>query len=669
MIEVEGPDGAINEFPAGTPDATITKALRKVYGMDRTDQLREQIPEYARATASENLLHSATFNTLDEITGAVSAPFAVAKRAITGGDEGKSLGQRFGDAYARNRDAERARLELYRRENPEAALATDLGGGLMVGGGAAFVKGAGKLANIGRGIATGAGYGAAAGAGGAEGGAAERMQGAKTGAAWGAALGGALPLAGAVASPVTSRFGNAIRGRTAPREYAIQKVAEKLDDAGITPATAANRISRAQANTGQQMSLADVGGDSTRDLLRATTNIPGPARNRVSTTIGARDLAQGDRIKRVVRNVFEDPEGYGRAVDDIVQRRMTEAAPHYRQAYQKPIMFTQKLDELLQRPAGKAALARARTIAENEGVPFQQWFARIDDAGNIIQKNRVPDMRAWDYIKRGLDDVVEADAAALSPFGGTRNTAAGRAVKSLRKELLSELDRLNPDYAKARAISMDNIQAQEALEFGRKAFTQTPEQVRRAMAGFTDGQREAAQIGFAEAIRSKVDSAGVSHNALNRFFNNRNQIATVKAMFGDNTTEFARFREAMMNEARMRKTSDRVRGNSSTTKQMADLMDASGLDEMVGAGADLAAGRGVQAALQFVKSRMARLGGFTPEVADNVAKILLSRGPNSVRALTDEISRIERAYGDSAAARTAVSRAIQAALGIQADQL
>jgi predicted ester cyclase len=32
-IEVEGPDGAINEFPDGTPDAVIQKALRGVYGI------------------------------------------------------------------------------------------------------------------------------------------------------------------------------------------------------------------------------------------------------------------------------------------------------------------------------------------------------------------------------------------------------------------------------------------------------------------------------------------------------------------------------------------------------------------------------------------------------------------------------------------------------------
>ncbi|RUP22300.1 hypothetical protein [Methylobacterium sp.] len=31
-IEVEGPDGAINEFPDGTPDAVITKAMQSVYG-------------------------------------------------------------------------------------------------------------------------------------------------------------------------------------------------------------------------------------------------------------------------------------------------------------------------------------------------------------------------------------------------------------------------------------------------------------------------------------------------------------------------------------------------------------------------------------------------------------------------------------------------------------
>lgn len=92
-----------------------------------------------------------------------------------------------------------------------------------------------------------------------------------------------------------------------------------------------------------------------------------------------------------------------------------------------------------------------------------------------------------DYVKRGMDDVLEQKRNPLT--GRLVLDEAGRAQNQVRGQLLSEVDRLNPDFAAARQAYAGPMESRDALardgdayglhpdELGMQVGTQSPEQL------------------------------------------------------------------------------------------------------------------------------------------------------------------------------------------------
>lgn len=464
-------------------------------------------------------------------------------------------------------------------------------------------------------------------------GAGDRLKEGATGALTGAAIGTAIPGLTSAIGAATKPARDALKGFFNPGAYADQKIAERLADAGTDATQAASKMARTPG-----LSLADVGGKTTQNLLKTTTNIPGKAAARVQTQLAQKAMQQGDRIRSNVKTLFADPDGYLAAKDTIAADAKKLAAPLYQKAYETPVPFTETLEKILETPAGKAALANAERIAANEQQPFQQFFINmLDDTTGTIR--RVPDARGWDYIKRGFDDVIDANKAA-GTFGKMNNE--GRVISALKDKMLQEIDDANPAYAAARKVWSDQASLDRALEAGREALSQSPEATRRAMASMSQAEKEAFKIGVADDLRNKVGKVGFTHNALLKFFSSRDQLANLRAAF-DNDAQFAEFRKAMFAEARKRSTYNTVTGNSSTAKQLADMAEAGGLNETVNFAKDAATGGITGATLKWLGSRMKILGGFTPQVADDIARKLMATNPQQAQAITSELARIERA--------------------------
>ncbi len=484
----------------------------------------------------------------------------------------------------------------------------------------------------------------------------DRAEQGTTAALTGAAIGAAIPGVSSVVAAATKPVRDAVKGYFRPETFANQKIAERLSAAGLDPDQAAAKMARTPG-----LSLADVGGKTTQNLLKTTTNIPGPAQARVATQLAQKAMQQGDRIRSNIKALFADPDGYLTAKDKIAADAKKLAAPLYKQAYETPVPFTEALEKILQTPAGKAALANASRIAANEQQPFQQFFINmVDDTTGTIR--RVPDARGWDYIKRGFDDVIDANKAA-GTFGKMNNE--GRVISALKDRMLHEIDAANPSYAAARKVWSDQASLDRALQSGQEAMGQSPEATKQAMASMSQAEKEAFKIGVADALRTKIGTAGFTHNALLKFFSSRDQLANLRAAF-DNDEQFAAFRTAMFAEARKRSTYNTVTGNSSTAKQMADLMDAGGLQDTVNFAKDTATGGIASATLRFIGSRMKMLGGFTPQVADNIAKKLMTTNPQQAQAITQELSRIEQAAISADQKRQLVYKLITPALSDQA---
>jgi|GEM_PF-2831799 len=182
LIEVEGPEGTIYEFPAGTDNATIKAALQKVYGAPTAGQ---GFGNNVAQAAGDGLF----FGFGDEISARLNA--------MTGYDANTGSYGNWGTTYADQLAAVRGQERQFREDHPVISTAAEVGGSLIgpakVGTG--FIRnGATGLSRIGRsglvGAATAAGYGFGEGEG--EGDVSNRATQAAVSAALGAVGGAAI---------------------------------------------------------------------------------------------------------------------------------------------------------------------------------------------------------------------------------------------------------------------------------------------------------------------------------------------------------------------------------------------------------------------------------------------------------------------------------------------
>lgn len=518
---------------------------------------------------------------------------------------------------------------------------------------------AGLLAKMGRGAAEGAAYGAAYGAGSGEG-VTDRAASAVGGGVAGGLIGGAVPAVVEGVKAVSIPIRDAVMARTNPGGYASQKITERLANSNLTADQAANRMD----DTG--LSLADVGGKSTRDLLRTTTNIPGPAKDRVNKMLTLRQFGQGDRIKDVVKDVFADPDGFITAGEKLSKQWSAVGDEVYAPALAKKVVWTDRLKQFVDEPVFQKGLAQGVKIQRleslAEGKPFNPLDYAItgfNEAGDPILGG-VPNMRTLNVAKKGLDVMI---SEARHPLTG-KLTEEGRALDMVRRSYLSTIDSWNPDYKQARGVWGGFAKVKEAMLFGQNdALGMSPEAVAKSFKEMSTSEQQAARIGIADALRKKIDGSGYTHNAVLKIFGSRQSLGVLRAAFPDQKT-FAAFRKEMFNEARKRATYEAVKGNSTTASQMADMFETGGMQEGFNAAKTAATQGVIPAALQWVGSRLKMLGGLTPEVADQISRRLMTTNPQNVQRITQELAQLERANLTAAQRSNALNgiltRALQA---------
>jgi len=133
-------------------------------------------------------------------------------------------------------------------------------------------------------------------------------------------------------------------------------------------------------------------------------------------------------------------------IDDAVAARAKAAGPLYDKAFKTTIPFTDKLKELSERPVIKKAMAKAFELMDNAGKDPTQLFSMAEN-GKVTLK-RVPNVEEWNFIKFGLDDLI--DGAKNADTG--KLTSEGRIYATIKREMLDEIDGLVPEYGQARRL-------------------------------------------------------------------------------------------------------------------------------------------------------------------------------------------------------------------------
>lgn len=129
-----------------------------------------------------------------------------------------------------------------------------------------------------------------------------------------------------------------------------------------------------------------------------------------------------------------------------------------------------KLQDLLSRPAVQQAMARAKTIAANQGRPFT--FAVESKApfsgvgGNqSVTTNQITGQGLQD-LKMAMDEMLTDPA---SGFSGQ----AGNTIKSLRGQLLGWMEDANPAFKQARTAYAEASKPINAMDVGQRLLDKT----------------------------------------------------------------------------------------------------------------------------------------------------------------------------------------------------
>lgn len=453
--------------------------------------------------------------------------------------------------------------------NPRLDTASQIAGGvggtipMVMAAPAAFgAGGGGLLANMGLGAASGTVLGSAD-AGVRSGGDPAAI---KEGAATGLVLGSLGPLAGRAVGSVASGLGNWLRGGGASK--AEQSFARALGSDAIAEPEQALRA------LGPDAMPMDLGPNAQRQAA-ALAATPGEGQQIVRSAISNRQGRAGSRVIQAVNDTLGGPVDTIKLADDLIISRRAAAKPLYDKAYSQPVPFTRELEDVLKRPTVGKALRKAQSLAADEGIPSQQWFATVADDGTVNIKN-VPDVRQLDLTQRALSDMASAAARA-----GNNNEA--RVLGQLKDQIVGMVDQSVPDFAAARKAYAGPSSVIDAMDAGKQVFKNdlTPGQLRTQLMKMGEGEREAfvqgARAQIAQIMGTARNDALAARTAFQKGFNQEK----LSILVGDDQAR--QLLKSLDAETAFTKTRDVVSGGSETAARIAAQREIAGPEKAPGA--------------------------------------------------------------------------------------
>ena len=576
----------------------------------------------------------------DELTAALIAATPERFRMTMGA---ASPTENFETALARVR----ARSADIAERKPGIATANQLIGGLTTGGivtaplkGVPFI--ARTMGELGQAVlvggAVGAGFGGVSGfLSGEEG---ERIDQMIEGAEFGGAIGITLPvLASAAAAGLTALISRFSAG--AAERAAIERLRIALQRDEITPQDAAARLREMGINA----TVADTAGENVTGLARAAQSIPGPARNLGARVLNLRQQLQSGRLTEIMNNLFRRVHSFKETRDDLLNARAAASTPAYRQAYAQEIPFKQRvsvgegrllsMEDLMSRPAIQEAWRRAQIIARNSDIELPEILTVAENGTDLVlNRTVVPNVQAIDFIKRGLDDIIET---SREPLTGKIVGDVARGVLAARRDLLAVVDELVPSYAAARAIYSGPAAMIDALDQGRRfsrllntrgRLDADAEQITETLAEMTEAERAMFRHGMAEGLIDMISTSPDTANATRQLIGSVARRDRIRAAFPDSET-FTRFMSALRTEERFFETRRDVLTNSITGRLIEEQRDIGSGLPADGPLRALFRGQPIRAVGQFFE-RVARPNARTLEEIGNV---MFAQGDEAAGAL------------------------------------
>jgi hypothetical protein len=650
-------DDEIVQFLAQMPDvgAQVTTALDNNYKPSEILKFLGQSPAYREGTQKSTTqrgvvaaLQGPTFGFLDELAGAVSAPFLAAQQNIP-----------LGQAYRQGRDVVRGQTESFEAERPFTAAGlqiaasgpmallkapTAIGRAIMptlasaapsiaptVQAAGRYLTGApatGQVMSLGQRTAqagaSGAGYGFVGGVGSST---AENPLDVLSDAATSAVFGSAL---GAGSQPVQSVLGAGGRqvmarvSPTAAGTYAQQKVAESLirDVPEDLSSSALTMAQRRLTRLGPEARIADVGGKSTRNLLDVQATLPGTTAEAAERAIRERQSGRAGRLMTSADEALgTQGSQYLAKLEDFSNQRFVESRPYYA-AVDKA---TAKVDD-----AVADVLNKSQAVQRDAELLFKTKTGQTIDLSQLQPGQTVP-MNVLDSLKQSLYDASQS----LRRSGSNEQA---NAYDQVRLKLIGELEKQSPKIGGQSAYTMalktwaGPSQMMDAAEVGRSVMRGDILDVQQATKGLSPSEIDAFRIGALQALRQSTGTEAGQTSLLKMWKEPATQ-ERLKAAFGNDYRTFA---AAVAKEARLKGLESTGRGSQTAARLAgsADL-DVAPITQTAGAVAS-----GNLPAIVTAAANLARQTQTPEAVRNEIGRILLSRDPKELQKLSEIVRQV-----------------------------
>ena len=660
-------DEEIVQFLAQLPDVgpQVLAALEQQYKPAEILKFLGQSPAYRAGTEKSTLqrgaltaLQGPAFNFLDEMYGAVSAPFTAATQNIP-----------LGQAYEQGRDVVRGQTESFEQESPFTAaglqLATSIPMG-MVSAPAAIGRavmpaitralpsvaptvqaagrymtaapGAGTAMGLGQRTAqaagSGAGYGFVSGLGASnQSDAMDILNDAARSSLIGGTLGGAtqptMSVLGAAGKQVTARM-----SPTAAGNYAQQKVAEALvrDRPENLAPSALNMAQARLLKLGPEARIADVGGKSTRNLLDVQTTLPGTTADAVERAIRERQVGRAGRLMAGADETLGTQNAqFNQSIENFSNQRFAASRPYYAAIDQSTATVNNAIFD---------ALSKSKGVQGAAELLFSTKTGQVIDLSKLKTGESVP-MNVLDSLKQSLYD----KSTELRKVG---SNAQAEAYDKVRLQLVKQLEAQAPRIGDQSAYTLamktwaGPSQMMDAAEVGRKVMKGDILDIQQATQNLSASEIDAFRIGVLQGLREKTGTEA-GQTSLLKFYKEPSTQARLKAAFGG---DYKAFSSSVFAEEALKRFESIGRGSktASMLAGQADL-DVAPLTQTVGA---VAAGNPM--GIVTAAANLARQVQTPEAVRNEIGKILLSRDPTQLSQLAEIIKQLNASRSRAAGA-------------------
>lgn len=531
-IRVQAPNGDIVEFPDGTADDVMSKAMSETYGKQSASSDSAVIPgktdtgvaklisgqsggnqlsntqdgsvsadNLSRSFATGAPIIGGLLNKLDAVTNATLAPVV---DPLLPNSFQKLPGKTWGDRYQQALDIQQGKDQAFHEQHPYVDTATQLAGGVaatipaVVAAPGLFGAGTASLPTR---VAIGGATGGAIG--GTD--AAIRSEGDPVSTAVGTGVGTVLGAAGPAVGEVAGNIYRNITGRAATNAAAEQAgVSRPAVDVVARSLGADNALADTSANiaaAGPRAMLADAG-PSTLSTLDTAIQRGGPGAGQAAQRVGNRAAGAAQDVNQALDTAFGPSEGMVAPLEALRTSTQPARAAAYDAAYATPIDYAsstgQALQNVVENRVPASVINRANNLMRVNGEQSQQILANIADDGTVTFQ-RLPDVRQLDYITRALNDVSRA-GDGNGALGG--NTAEGRAYGNLARTIRDMTSSLVPEYRTALNTAAEPIAQREATLFGQRLLSPTVsrDEAQAFVAGMSDAELRSLRGG----VRSKI---------------------------------------------------------------------------------------------------------------------------------------------------------------------